>query len=243
MRQHTVTEQESEKSQVLGVVSTNPWKTYLDSIHAVLDAFLNIPHNLGLVMPGFLFARVSYASISLVRLFCTTGAPGGKTDLAADTKVNWYLDRLLLYLQDTAVHSQIGPVKNTHCLLRMLKSWLERDDAKQKLVGYRNLTEGASQSILGTAGSQVEMSNSNNMVTNQQAMPGFSPQLTNSYCGNSAPPQPSEQIHYSNRSQKVRSDIEAPGTDTKLDRLMDVAMHGGWEDLDLLVEELPYLAS
>ena len=193
-------------------------------------------------MPGFLFARVNYASISMIRLSCTTVAPGRKTDLATDTKVHWYLDKLLLHLRDMALHGQIGPVKNTTYLLSMLKSWLERDDEKQKVGGYGNPTEGSSQCILETTDSQVGISNANNIVTDQQAVPGFSPQLSTSHRGNSAPPQPSEQIHYTSQSQKVRSGIQTPGTDTRLDQLMDVAMHGGWEDFDLLVEELLQLA-
>ena len=136
----------TENAATTSAPQTDALKTCLNSIHEVFDTFLAFTIEDIRTIPVFHFIRMSFATVTLFRIYDYAIAPNselGKALPAAELKVETYLNRLLERLQAAAAERKSRPAQSFRVMLTMLKAWFEL-----KKNGHRpNQTELTNQEL------------------------------------------------------------------------------------------------
>ena len=128
-RQPSQNKPPTECTSVLNHSHVEASRTFLSSIHKVLDSFLCFTVEDVRTIPIFHFVRVSYAVVFLLRLHCSAvglDSDSGSVVPVADMKIEQYLTRLLNLLQVAAADGRSRPAQSFQLVIIMLKAWFER---------------------------------------------------------------------------------------------------------------------
>ena len=105
------------------------------AIKGIFDTFLSIDVAELRGVPVYNFVRVSYAMITLVKMYFSASAPDselGKVISKDDLQVASYIDVLIEKFQYAAAGNRSRPAAKFLIVLSMLKSWFIKQGAKEK---------------------------------------------------------------------------------------------------------------
>ena len=110
--------------------------TCMNSVHTVFDAFLSMDLKLLRALPTLFFVRNSYAAVALIKMYTAVSAKGSKfgsiikTD---DLRVDYYLERMIAKLGETAEGGMCKVAQKFSLIFNMLKQWhVRRTDPDYK---------------------------------------------------------------------------------------------------------------
>lgn len=98
----------------------------MNSVHEVFEAFLSVDTNLLRALPTLFFVRNAYAAVALIKMYTAVSAKGSKFGSiikTEDLKVDYYVDRLIAALSETARGGQCKVAAKFCLIFNMLKSW------------------------------------------------------------------------------------------------------------------------
>ncbi|RMZ75211.1 hypothetical protein DV738_g5588, partial [Chaetothyriales sp. CBS 135597] len=100
--------------------------TCMNSVHTVFDAFLSMDVAVLRGLPTLFFVRNSYAAVALIKMYTTVSAKGskfGRIIKTDDLKVDYYLERMISKLVDTAEGGMCKVAQKFCLIFNMLKQW------------------------------------------------------------------------------------------------------------------------
>ncbi|KAL9615382.1 MAG: hypothetical protein Q9167_000210 [Letrouitia subvulpina] len=103
--------------------------TCLTSIHGLFDTFLELTTADIRTMPVFYFARVTHATVLLIKMYFAAASSGselGKVISSDDMRVDHYLSRIRALLQAGTAEGKCQPARSFQMVIIMLQTWFER---------------------------------------------------------------------------------------------------------------------
>ncbi|RMD42996.1 hypothetical protein DV735_g2120, partial [Chaetothyriales sp. CBS 134920] len=100
--------------------------TCMNSVHTVFDAFLSMDVAVLRSLPTLFFVRNSYAAVALIKMYTAVSAKGskfGRIIKTDDLKVDYYLERMISKLVDTAEGGMCKVAQKFCLIFNMLKQW------------------------------------------------------------------------------------------------------------------------
>lgn len=121
--------QSTAPAEILTSAHIGALTTCLTSIHGLFDTFLELTTADIRTMPVFYFARVTHATVLLIKMFFAAASSGselGKVISSDDMRVDHYLCRIRGLLQAGAEAGKCRPARSFQMVIIMLQTWFER---------------------------------------------------------------------------------------------------------------------